>query len=258
MPQRTYKSEAIVVKKTKLGESDVIVTFLDSDGAIHKAVAKGARKPSSSFSSRLELFSHADVLCAECKGLDIVKEARLHDGSYIVKREMAQTTCAAPLAELACILGQEGLEQRRLFDMTQAAFKYIFESDADKALAICAASLLKAMAIAGFRPTFDNCIACGSPIKFDDLKQVRFSFIEGGSMCENCTRTSDSILIQADILAWCNALLYSTFEEVARFKIDRNTLFNVLHLARQWIRIHTQSNIKSLGFLIECALFEDL
>ena len=81
MARPTYTARVIVVRKTKLGESDLILTLLAEDGSQLRAVAKGARKPKSSFASRLELFSVADVLCARGRSLDVVSEARLVEGN---------------------------------------------------------------------------------------------------------------------------------------------------------------------------------
>lgn len=45
MASPTYRCNALVLKKTKLGESDLILTCLKDDGSQLRAVAKGARKP---------------------------------------------------------------------------------------------------------------------------------------------------------------------------------------------------------------------
>ncbi len=57
MARGTYRCRALVVRKTKLGESDVIVTMLKEDGSLIRAVAHGARKPKNPFSTRLHLYS---------------------------------------------------------------------------------------------------------------------------------------------------------------------------------------------------------
>ena len=77
MGERTRNDRVVVLRKTKLGESDLILTLLSSDGSQIRAVAKGARKPKSPFSTRLELHAVSDVLIAQGRSLDIVKEARL-------------------------------------------------------------------------------------------------------------------------------------------------------------------------------------
>ena len=52
MGERTRNDRVVVLRKTKLGESDLILTLLSSDGSQIRAVAKGARKPKSPFSTR--------------------------------------------------------------------------------------------------------------------------------------------------------------------------------------------------------------
>ena len=100
MARPTYTARVIVVRKTKLGESDLILTLLAEDGSQLRAVAKGARKPKSSFASRLELFSVADVLCAKGRSLDVVSEARLVEGNAALRGDIELTSAAAPIAEL--------------------------------------------------------------------------------------------------------------------------------------------------------------
>ncbi|MEG2982380.1 MAG: recombination protein O N-terminal domain-containing protein [Raoultibacter sp.] len=41
MAQQTYTARVIVLQKTKLGETDLILTLLAEDGAQIRAVAKG-------------------------------------------------------------------------------------------------------------------------------------------------------------------------------------------------------------------------
>ncbi|MFR7495204.1 MAG: DNA repair protein RecO [Adlercreutzia sp.] len=54
MAQPTYSLRALVLRRTKLGESDLILTLLSEDGSQKRAVAKGARRPKSSFAARTE------------------------------------------------------------------------------------------------------------------------------------------------------------------------------------------------------------
>ena len=92
MASATYTARAIVLRKTKLGESDLIVTLLAQDGSQARAVAKGARKPSSPFAARLELYSSVDLLCSEGRNLDIVKEARIASSHRVPSASSACTS----------------------------------------------------------------------------------------------------------------------------------------------------------------------
>ena len=51
---RTYRTKAIVLDKTKLKETDLILTLVGESGRQIRAVAKGARKPGSRLAARCE------------------------------------------------------------------------------------------------------------------------------------------------------------------------------------------------------------
>ncbi len=57
----TYRDEVVVLRTHKLGEADRILTLLSRRNGKIRAVAKGVRRTSSKFGSRLEPFMVADV-----------------------------------------------------------------------------------------------------------------------------------------------------------------------------------------------------
>ena len=107
MGSEAYPLSALVLRNTKVGETDLIVTLLAEDGRQVRAVAKGARKPRSSFAARLDLFAQVDLLLVSGKSLDIVKEARLVDAHRQVSADMEHAAAAAVVADLACIPMQD-------------------------------------------------------------------------------------------------------------------------------------------------------
>ena len=256
MASNTYKTRAIVLRKTKLGETDLIVTVLKEDGSLGKLVAKGARKPTSSFAARLELYRTVSVLCAVGRNLDIVKEARLDGDGWPDSPELEQTLCAAPIAELLSYIAQEDLEHERLFDLASSAFAHIAASDAATGSALCGAALLKIVSLAGFKPELSHCVQCGNAVvESPGTYSVRYSLDDGGPLCESCQAQSNSVLLERDTLAWCHALLYSTFDDIASNPCSGDAAFSVLHFASQWIMVHVGKRLKSLDFMMSSGLF---
>jgi DNA repair protein RecO (recombination protein O) len=74
-----YRDEAIVLRTQKLGEADRIVTLLTRGSGRVRAVAKGVRRTTSRFGSRLEPFTHVDLQLAEGRSLDVVTQAETLD-----------------------------------------------------------------------------------------------------------------------------------------------------------------------------------
>ncbi len=256
MAGKTYKTSGIVLRKTKLAEKDLIVTLLDESGSLLKAVAKGARKPGGSYAARLELFSIVELMLAQGKSLDVITSAKLCDDSTVCSLSVEQTACASLLAELLATIAQENLPHGRMYEMSKCAFEGIATNEPMQALSLTASALLKALAYAGFRPSFTNCVVCADSV---DLKTageiVAFSVSEGGIVCDVCQQPSDVIQVEANTIQWAEVLLRSRFEEVVTFTPDIRTLVDILHLIRQWTRVHAGKNLKSLDFLLTSGLF---
>ncbi len=281
MGRPTYRARVLVIRKTKLGETDLILTLLAEDGSQLRAVAKGARKPSGAFASRLELFSEADVLLVRGKSLDIVKEARLVCGNAQVRESLERAAAASPMVELLDRATQPDLPSPKLFPMTHAALEALSAADVAHAPAICAAHLLKTFAFAGVRPTLGECSLCGEGIlpgggagvttgglasaagpatgspaasRFAVSATVAFSVAEGGALCDACA-TPDAIRVHATTLAWARALLSSRFSDIASMEVDQTAIFDTLRLCQTWGQVHLSAHLRSLTFLFTCGLF---
>ena len=256
MAADTYSLQALVLRKTKLGETDLIVTLLAKDGRQVRAVAKGARKPNSSFASRVEIFSEVDLLLVCGKSLDIVKEAKLVDAHIGVRGDMEHAAAAAPIVDLLTRLTQPDLQAPRMYDLATSALSHAEGADANGALSLCAAFMLKAFAFSGFRPSLDRCVMCGKPLAEGDSRiQVSFSPAEGGAVCRYCLMFSETIQVGSDVLSWAHWLMMSTFDDIGAKEVPRHISFEVLHLSQAWIREHVGSKLKSLEFLFTCGLF---
>lgn len=62
---------AIVIRLTKLTETSLIVTWVTEENGLVKTVAKGARRPKSSFSGKLDIFYSASICWSESKSSEL-------------------------------------------------------------------------------------------------------------------------------------------------------------------------------------------
>lgn len=250
----TYQTRALVLRKTKLGESDLIISMLKPDGSLLKAVAKGARKPQSTFSSRLELYSEVELLCAQGKSLDIVKEARLASLRPKVRQSVEHAAGAACMAELLERISREELETPRLFDASRAALDALENARADQVPLVSAAHLLKAFALAGLRPSFKTCVSCGHGVGAS-ASYVRFSALDGGVLCEACASHAQSTNLPAQTCAWAQCVLTSTFSQILLLDAPLQVGIDLLQLSQTWASTHLGVRLKSIQFLLTAGLF---
>lgn len=248
MASKTYKTRAMVLKRVKLGETDVICVMMGTDGSLVKAVAKGARKPTSPFASRLEVFAICDLFLAKGRSLDIIKEAKLVEPHLALRNDIDRQFSAFPIMELVEKSIHEELEVPRLFDMTAAALKAMSACAVEACPNVTAAHLFKTLAFLGLKPSFEQCVGCGDAVD-PSSPSILFSIMDGGVVCPNCRGEHEVQGIPAHAITWSQALLYSPFENVVTFPITADAIDDVLKLARQLIQAHLGIRLKSLRAL---------
>ncbi len=251
MAAHSYQISGIVLRKTKLGETDLIVTLLAQDGAQVKGVAKGARKPSSSFASRLELFSVVEAHCAGGRSLDVIKEVRFIEANDHIRRTYECAVGAAPMVELLEKVTQAGLANPSLFPLTQTALRVMQEADEGQVYSITAAHLLKTLAFVGLKPSFDFCVTCGASVPLESNgSMLNFSYPEGGVVCKECAGTEETVTVLTETCRWAHALLMSPFKDIITFETDVKTSLASLRLCHAWIKEHVGTRMKSLDFIV--------
>ncbi len=250
MAKPTYHCRVLVLGKTPLGESDLIITALKEDGSLLRAVAKGARKPTNPFAARLEIFAICDCLVAEGKNLHVFSEAKTVESNLDIRSDFNLSSASYPIVQALSKTCHEGLEIPRLFDMTKIALGSINATQPEYAPTYTAAFLLKMFAMLGFRPSFNQCVVCGEV--FDPSKsggQVSFSYHDGGYVCSNCSNVLESIKVDSALVSWAQVLMMSTFAEIENMHIGLDISFSVLQLCHTWLRENLGLNLKSLNAL---------
>jgi len=163
----TYRDEAIVLRTHKLGEADRIITMLGRRRGVIRAVAKGVRKTSSRFGSRLEPFMLVDVQCYEGRSLDTVTQV-VTLGAYgaAIAADYGKYTAGSAIAEAAARLTEEdgpaGHGDAPQFALLAGALRSLAAGE-HAPQAILDSYLLRALAIAGWAPALDACAVTGAP-----------------------------------------------------------------------------------------------
>ena len=84
-----YNVEAVNIKSRNAGEADKIITLFSKGRGKIQAIAKGARRPTSKFGGRLEIFSYNHLQLAEARNLDIISQCETIE-SFFRLREVKE------------------------------------------------------------------------------------------------------------------------------------------------------------------------
>lgn len=246
--RRTYRAKAIVADRTKLGETDLILTLVAEDGRQLRCVAKGARKPGGKLAGKVQLFCECDFLLACGRSLDVVAEASLLDAHPSLRGDLERVSAASAICEAARLVSYEDAEDPFVYAITSRALGAC-EAAADRPHLdlIIAAYCFKVLAHGGWRPELDGCCACGDPAG------SRFSPLAGGVLCESCSRdVAGAEPVSPNQIAWLRALLSSTFDALLSSDIDEETAVWLLSCAHRWAATHLDARLRAMEFALSC------
>jgi len=97
---RSYRTEAIVIRRRDIGEADRLLTLYSPSVGKIRVVARGARKPLSRKTGHVELYMRSTFQLARGKGLDIVSQVELLDSYRPIREELVKSSYASYLVEL--------------------------------------------------------------------------------------------------------------------------------------------------------------
>lgn len=232
-----YRDEAVVIRTHKLGEADRIVTMLSRYRGLIRAVAKGVRRTTSKFGSRLEPFMVIDVQLHEGRNLDTVNQVESLNayGGQIIDDYPSFTAATAMVETAEKLAGGETTPQQYL--LLVGGLRALANRDHDSSL-VLDSYLLRALAVAGWAPNFTECARCGKPGLHKD-----FVLQAGGMVCED-DRIAGSVKLDEESAKLLGALLAGDWAFADKTsQTARTKASGVVAAYSQW---HIERGLKSL------------
>ncbi|MDD5338786.1 MAG: DNA repair protein RecO [Dehalococcoidales bacterium] len=179
---REYQTEAIVIKKTKLGEADSILTFFTPHLGKIQGFAKSLRKPKSKMAGHLELLTHSTVSFSKGRGnIDTIVGAQTINAFLPVRNDLWLTSCGLYVSELVHQFTAEHQEHYELFQLLQETLERLTQEDnKELALRYFEVNLLESV---GYRPQLKECVTCHKQL---EPTTNYFSPAGGGLVCPDC------------------------------------------------------------------------
>lgn len=182
MPRpRAYRAEALVLRRSDFGEADRLLTLFTREQGKVRALAKGARRPTSRHSGNLELFVQVQLLLARGRDLDVVTQSQLLHPFRRVREDLVSASHAYYFAEVADAFVEPGDPSPIAFELLLEALTALEEGRGPTLLA--AHFLLRLLDVLGFRPELFRCLDCGAELR---PERNLLSALEGGGLCPRC------------------------------------------------------------------------
>lgn len=188
----TDQTTAIVLKTIEFSETSLIVTLLTRDFGRVSALAKGARRPKSSFEGSLDLLAVCRVVLIRksTDALDLLTEAKLHRRFRGAERSLDRLYAGYYVAEMLRLLTDHHDPHPDLYDLAIDALSQI-DGTGNVALTLLGFDI-QALRLLGHAPTTKQCCGCGGEIPHD--LRIAFAPIGGGVACRSCRSKQHQII----------------------------------------------------------------
>lgn len=239
MTERNVKTEAIVLRSIKYGETGLILTLFGSETGKISAIAKGARKTSSRMRGPTQLFSRGNFVLYKGKSLYTVTQCEGIEPFLLLRHNLSKFAYASYCTEIVRELLPEGEVNLPAYKLLAGILTMMSVKDEQLAARLFDARML---ALAGFQPELYSCVKCGNPLE----KDLLFSSLEGGMVC--CSGTS-GIAVGRDTLEIMRRLSEMNFVQVNRLKPGRKQMQEMETIMKVYWETVLEKRLNSVEFI---------
>ena len=246
MPKpRTYQTEAIIIKKTKLGEADTILTLYTPNLGKIQGFAKSLRKTKSKMAGHLELLTHSQISLVRGRNIDTITGAQTINSFLPIKSDLELTSYALYATELVNQFAAADVEDLPVFELLLATLKRLSAGDnSDLVLRYFELHLLD---LVGYRPQLEQCVACHKPLKEGTNY---FSPGAGGMVCSTCRPSQPfSYPLSVEAQRALRLLQNSDYKSVSEMVLTSELSHQLAIVIRNYIRYLLERDVKSAAWL---------
>lgn len=241
---RQYQTEAIIIKKIKLGEADRIITLFTPHRGKIRAVAKGVRRPRSRLSGHLELLTCSRVDLVHGRNLDTVIGSETINGFLSLKNDLDLMGAALYVTELIEQFTAENAENSSLFQLFFDTLQRL-ETEANREILLHYFEL-HLLSLTGYRPELGCCVLCRKP-----LEPVinAFSNVSGGMLCDACGLNQYRHPVPVNTLKVLRLLQSNDLVTARRLILTPELALDLNTVIRNYIRYLLEREVKSTSFM---------
>lgn len=235
---RSYRTRGLVLRTHKLGEADRIITLITPNGLV-RAVAKGVRRTSSRLGATLEPFMEVDAQLVMGRNLDVVSQAQLrHPYGQLLVTDYGSYTIANAIVEIAeKLLEADAESTAQQYRLLHGAIALLSKHQIDSG-AVLDSYILRALSIAGWAPSFTDCVRCGA-----SGPHTAVNIQLGGVVCADC-RPPGSMSPHPITIELLQALLAGDWQTVAQ--AGPRAKEQAAQIVANYLQWHLERAVKSL------------
>lgn len=235
----------LVLRATKTGESDRVLSILTPEHGVISAMAKGALRLKSKLFSATGLLCYSEFTLFEGKTLYVVDEAQVHSVFWGVHNDVQNMALAMYFAELAGLFSPAGEEAAGLLKLMLNSLYFLSEGKRTPHF-IKPVFELRALSLAGYMP---NLVACADCVKYDG-GPFCFEAESGELYCAECAgRRGLACNLDPAALAAMRHIVYSEDAKLFSFELGTESLAQLSAVSARYVLVCVDRPVKTLDFL---------
>jgi len=242
---REYSTEAIVIRKTKLGEADSILTFFSPRLGKIQGFARSLRKPKSRLAGHLELLTYSNVSLVRGHNIDTITGAQTINSFLPVKDDLWLMSYGLYIVELVNQFTPEHQEHYEIFQLLLETLERLPKAE-NKELLLRYFEL-HLLQESGYRPQLRECVACHK-----QLEPVAnyFNPLGGGMLCPECAASRpQAYRLSVNAQKVLKLLQGYDYAAVSRLKIDDELSRELETCISGYLKYLLEKEVKSAAWL---------
>lgn len=244
--QRSYRTEALILKRRDFGEADRLLTLLTPENGRVDAIAKGARKPNTTKTGHVELFTRADMLISRGRELDIVTQVVMVEPYLRLREDLQRGAFANYVAELMIrFTGENDEDDAQQFQLLADTFQRLCDAE-DIRLAVRFYEM-RLLDLTGFRPELNYCVMSQESVQ--PVNQF-FSYEQGGIVSPSQAHlVSDLVSISLNALKVIRHLQRSSYEQIEALSIPEPLHNEIERIMQGYLTHILERRLQSVDFI---------
>ena len=236
-----FSSDAIVLKITKTGESDRLLTLLTRDRGVLKAFAKSADRPKNKLHMSTNLFCYGRFTFYEGVKATKVEECDLNETFFGLQSDIAKLSLAQYFNELiieAAPVETEANEYLRLLLNSL----YFLANDKKNPVLLKSLFELRLSSLIGYMPSLIACAECGE----FETQTMYFNEQSGQLFCESCKGNGNRY--ELEVISAMRHIIFSETDKLFSVGISPQSLPRLDYASEKYLMSVLKRKFRTLEF----------
>jgi DNA repair protein RecO (recombination protein O) len=241
-------TDAVILNQIDYSNTSLIVTFFTEKFGLLSGLAKGARRPKSSFLGSFDRLNYNEITFYRHtrSSLHTISESKIKNSFSGLRESQERMYAAHYMAEIVRGMTREDEPQPEVFNLLVNTLREL--EQADDVTRVLFQFEIKFLSDVGFRPELESCVVCW---KKPQGARIYFCANEGGITCELCAaRMPDQVtLTSKGALASLIALQKRRLSDGRTVRLSPGVTKDIKRILRPYVVSKMEREPKTMKFV---------